>query len=144
METANDNKIQKTNSNPKPLLVKIIAVISIVFGVFTFLGFIFIMVSLGETPFSRLSEALLSVAVTFSLVGGGIGLLHMRKWGLYLLSPVVLYLVVSTTHSMVGVWPPWRWFELDRVLLILALALGYIVGGTFVLIYLWRMRNRFN
>ena len=130
----NNNQLQEINPESKPILLQIIAVISIIFGILT-LPYYFLAMPI------NVSEIVLSLAISFALLAGGFGLLNMKRWGLYLFSIVALYFIIGTIP---GMWSSWKTLGAWRLAgWALIMGGGYILYGIISLIYLWSIRDRF-
>ena len=133
----------------KPVLVKIIAVISILIGIRALpLVFLFF-THLGPTPsdfkYIIFAPATIMIIMSIFLFVGGMGLLFMKKWGLYIFSLGALIMVIdvfsgigspyATLNGTIG--PP----EAPKSLLILNSLL--VIYGIASLVYLWRTKKNF-
>ena len=136
METKkNQPSSQEAGSQSKPLLVKIIAIITIILGSVTLLSWLYfsIMMPMG------ISNTVLSIVLSLAIIVAGLGLLLMKRWGLYLFLILALYLIIGAMRNVISAWPPWRWFGTWALIPPTLL----IIGAIFSLVYLWRIRARF-
>ena len=140
MET-NTNQLlsQKTGSQSRPLFVKIIAGIALFIGISSVLSLI--MFILPELELVAVSDLVAGLGVTIFCIAGGLGLLYMKRWGLYLFSILALYLIIDTIP---GIWSAWQTLGIwEPAGLALIIGGGYILYGIISLVYLWSIRNRF-
>lgn len=140
MET-NTNQLlsQEAVSKSKPLLVKIIAGIALFIGISGVLSLLmFTLPEPGPVIISDLAEGL---GVTIICIVSGLGLLYMKRWGLYLFSVLALYFIINTIP---GMWSSWKTLGMwESAWLALIIGGGYILYGIISLVYLWSIRNRF-
>jgi len=133
----------------KPIWVKLIAIISILIGIralpLVFMFFTYLGPAPSEFKHIIFTPATIMIIMSIFLFVGGVGLLFMKKWGLYIFSLGALITIIdvfsgmgspyATLNGTIG--PP----EAPKSLLILNSLL--IIYGIASLIYLWRTKKNF-
>lgn len=140
MET-NTNQLlsQEAVSKSKPLLVKIIAGIALFIGISGVLSLL-MSASLGLRSVI-VSDLAKGLGVIIVCIVSGLGLLYMKRWGLYLFSVLALYFIINTIS---GMWSSWKTLGIwESAWLALIIGGGYMFYGIISLVYLWSIRNRF-
>ena len=134
----NNNQLQEINPESKPILLQIIAVISIIFGIAYLFSVLFFVLpefsSIGSIKI--IFDLVRGIIMGFVLLAGGLGLLRMKKWGLYLFTIIALFLII---YALFNVRSVWLWFGVRGLIT----PIFIIIYGTGSFFYLWKIRNYF-
>ena len=131
----------------KPVLVKIIAVISILFGFSMMLAFLLFLSPLQDVRGSELkdiiSREVIKITMGIALLIGGFGLLKMKKWGLYTFSIGALIMLINAFSGIGSLEATRSLLGAEFFISAFILTTFPIIYGIASLVYLWRTKKNF-